>query len=68
MARNDETTVQYDNGISISTVINVNTGAPSLSSVTINIDGGARGEGDSYDTRAGFSGSVGKVFMNGVEV
>jgi hypothetical protein len=32
-------------------------------SMTINVDGGARGEGDTYDSRAGFAGNVGKVFL-----
>ena len=37
-------------------------------SMTINVDGGARGEGDTSSDRRGLAGSAGKVFMNGVEV
>jgi len=32
-------------------------------SMTINVDEGARGEGDTYDDHAGFVGSDGKVFL-----
>ena len=31
--------------------------------MTINVGGGARGEGDWYDSRRGFAGNVGKVFL-----
>jgi len=31
--------------------------------MTINVDGGARGEGDSDNDHYGFAGSVGKVFL-----